>query len=140
MTAKEYLKSLRGIDSAIKRLQERINEERERACSLKSPEMKGRIQASPSGGAAFEHKVIRADEKTAVYERERNSYVASWNRIVGEIESLEDYRHVDVLFKRYVRFMDFQDIAEDMGYSLSRIFELHRTALTAFERKFLQSP
>lgn len=53
---------------------------------------------------------------------------------INSIHNLKSVNHIKVLFKKYIEFKDFQDIAKEMNYSYQWIIELHNAALTEFER------
>ncbi|MCF0230661.1 MAG: hypothetical protein HUJ76_13330 [Parasporobacterium sp.] len=56
------------------------------------------------------------------------------HRIIGEIQSLEDSRHVDLLYRRYVSWQSWEQIADVMHYDKRHIHRLHGDALLAFRK------
>lgn len=68
-----------------------------------------------------------------------DEYVKIKDRIINEIHQMDDPRYEAVLYLRYVKFYTFEVIADDMKYSLRRIYQLHGEALQAFARLHLIS-
>ena len=66
-------------------------------------------------------------------------YEARWkeeekelNRILEMIEKLDDpYR--DILYYRYIKFLDLKSVGEEIGYSYDRIKHLHGIALLKYK-------
>ena len=55
--------------------------------------------------------------------------VKAYNDISGRIRELEDEDERDVLFYRYIKGLEWWEIARSMDYSESWIYELHGRAL-----------
>ena len=52
-------------------------------------------------------------------------------QIVETIKAVGHAEHQTLLEKRYLCFMTFEQIAEDMSYSVNNIFKMHKKALLA---------
>ena len=65
-----------------------------------------------------------------------DKYVDLKNRIVEQIESMEDENTYNILFSRYIEKKSFELIAIEMDYSWRQIIRLHGKALRQFEEKF----
>ena len=64
---------------------------------------------------------------------EIDSYTELKHKIINEIHQLADKRYVDILYKRYVDGMKFEQIALEMNYEYKWTCSLHGRALLAFE-------
>ena len=51
------------------------------------------------------------------------------NKILEEIDTLEDDRYVEVLDSFFIECKSFEDIAEDMGYQERHVIRLYSQAL-----------
>lgn len=49
------------------------------------------------------------------------------------IKAVTDTEHHDILAKRYLEFKDWNQIAEEMGYSKPSCYRLHREALAGMK-------
>ncbi len=56
------------------------------------------------------------------------------HEVIGQIHSLDNYRYIQVLYKRYIEFKSLQTIAAEMSFSYRYLLELHGKALEAFEQ------
>ena len=133
MTAKEYLRQIELLNAKISRRQKQIDELHALAEGNGSPSLSERVQTSMDGD-----KMSDAVSKYVDLESELEEMVCDLmvlkNRIIGEIEELDDVRYVQILEKRYVDCMTFEQIAVDMHMDIRHIFRLHGYALLKFER------
>lgn len=88
------------------------------------------------GGSRRDDLAERVDELLR-YRDELAGLLADYvelQRFAGRvIESLDDYRHIQVLNMRYLEGREHCDIAKAMGYSERREYALHREALDALD-------
>ena len=63
-----------------------------------------------------------------------DEFVDLKDKIINEIHQLKDYRHIDVLYQRYVQYHSFELIAVNMGYTIRRVYQLHGDALQEFQK------
>lgn len=134
MTAKQYLRQLSRIENQIKTLSEEIEERRTRLTSTAAPVLGDKVQTSPTDVftnmmAALADKEVQQAELVYIYEAQRD-------KIVGEIIGLSNPTYSRILYLRYVRHWKWADIAEDMFYSVQRIYQLHGHALIAFAEAY----
>ena len=95
------------------------------------------VQTSHSGSAPFEksvEKLISLEEELDVLIDE---YVTLKNKIIGEIQGLNNTVYIALLHKRYVEYKSLEVIAVEMHYSYERVRHLHGYALHAFELEYL---
>ena len=136
MTAKQYLRQLSKIEFNIKLLSEEVEERRTRLTSTAAPALGDKVQSSPRGDAfaaamaALADKDIQRQQMIWIYEQLRDEIT---DRILG----MEDAAQAQVLYERYVKRKRWDVIAEEMHYTVQRIFQIHGNALVAFYVKYL---
>lgn len=136
MTAKQYLRQLSKIEFNIRLLSEEVEERRTRLTSTAAPVLGNKVQSSPRGDAfaaamaALADKDIQRQQMIWVYEQLRDEIT---DRILG----MEDSAQAQVLYERYVKRKRWDVIAEEMHYTVQRIFQIHGNALVAFYVKYL---
>ena len=136
MTAKQYLRQLSKIEFNIRLLTEEVEERRTRLTSTAAPVLGDKVQSSPRGDAfaaamaALADKDLQRQQMIWVYEQLRDEIT---DRILG----MEDSAQAQVLYERYVKRKRWDVIAEEMHYTVQRIFQIHGNALVAFYVKYL---
>ena len=128
---KEYLRKYRTHVRRIHRINAEIAELR----SMKiSPSVNndgmphgGCVQSDLSGYAA------ELDRMVQELIDERYCRIKDYQEIVGRIKKLKSENEKDVLFYRYIRGMDWWEIAEKMKFSERQIFRIHGKALANFK-------
>ncbi len=133
MNAKQYLKQAYKLNDRIKDKEERIADLKETASSLGSIDYsKDIVQTSPSGDAPFVHKImmiIELEEKLqADVIRLRDLKI----EINHAIDEMTDVNCSLLLSKRYVLMRTWEQIAEEMNYSVMQIHRIHERALQVF--------
>lgn len=147
MTAKEYLQQIRKQDikigqriTQLERMKSRLAQMEAYAYATGSIDYsKDKVQSSPSSGNE------RVEEKVD-YEKQVKQFAESVrkmirdgealrDKIITEIQSLENAVYVDILYRRYVDCHSFERIACDMSYTYQYTLNLHGEALKAFEQK-----
>ena len=132
MTTKEYLKQIKVLDHKIKHKENQLAELRARIMQAGGVNYgRERVQSSPKGDKMAED-VIRMIELEEQISAERAAYFKKKQEIVNRIHRMDEAAYIDVLIKRYVELKGFEVIAEEMHYSISYTYELHRKALHAF--------
>lgn len=134
MTAKEYLEQVGEIDSIIKRLERERDELRADLYRVGSPANMGeRVQSSKSGDTFF-RLIAKIDKKDREIQREMVRLVDMKNRIIRQIERLKNEDHRAVLIYRYVMGLHWNEIAEQMHYSIRSCHNKRDEALRAFAK------
>lgn len=64
---------------------------------------------------------------------ERYKRIKTYQQIVRQIKRMKSENEKDVLFYRYIRGLDWWEIAEKMKFSERQIFRFHGKALIHFE-------
>ena len=136
MRAKEYLQQIKKLDIRIGQRITQLNEMRARVHIMRSFDYsKDRVQSTPtSGNKQIEELVDFENNLTELIKREQ----IFKDKIITEIQLLENPIHVDILFRRYVEMQSFERIACDMGYVYNYACSLHGDALKEFESKVLK--
>lgn len=130
MTSREYLEQLRKSEKNIEKLTEQ-SERLMAALGIRAINYdKDKVQTSPRDSMTDKMcELIDLDSEIRKY---RYEYEIKRNRIVKEIIQIEDWRYSDILYKRYVEFKRFEQIAMEMSYDYDWIRTLHSRALTNF--------
>ena len=63
------------------------------------------------------------------YQKALDEALSVRSECLAYLEELEDERYADVLHKRYLMGMGWQDIADDMGYTYHHVHKLHSEAI-----------
>lgn len=142
MTAKEYLKQIQVLD---KKIQQRIDERDSlmtRAVSTGSRGMKQDvIQVTVDGdkvGRIVDRYIDMEKRITIMIDR----LIDLRHKIIGQIQQLENPKHVELLYLRYVKYLRLEEIACIMiktnkePYSYEHINRMHGQALQEFQKKF----
>lgn len=127
---KEYLREYRGHVRRIARIEAELSELRamKTAISVNNDGMPhGSGQSDLSGYAAELDRL----ERSLLGERHRR--VSAYKDIVKRIKRLRSENELDVLFYRYIKGLEWWEIAEKMGYSERWVLKIHGQALANFE-------
>ena len=135
MTTKEYLNQISRLNRMINNKIAEIQQLRELACSISSINSEDRVQSTPNFDK-IGSKIAKIDELEKKLDETIDKYVDLKNRIVEQIESMEDENTYNILFSRYIEKKSFELIAIEMDYSWRQIIRLHGKALRQFEEKF----
>lgn len=137
MTAKQYLRQLEKIKIRIDHLTWQIKELDERATSLRGLDYSApAVQTSPTNDASFVSAIVKlSDIKSEVTER-IVQYEQIQNKIIKQIERVDNALFEKVLFKRYVELKSYNEIADELQMSISYFHKAHKLALETFGRLF----
>lgn len=128
---KEYLRKYRTHVRRIHRINAEIAELR----SMKiSPSVNN--DGMPHGGCGQSDLSGYAAELDSMVQElidERYCRIKDYQEIVRRIKKLKSENEKDVLFYRYIRGMDWWEIAEKMKFSERQIFRIHGKALANFK-------
>ena len=139
MTAKEYLNQAYQIDRQIQVIRGKIDKMRDIA-TYKSPQFEDTGSHSAENNSA-ENKILKFVEYESKQEELINNLIDKRNEIEHAISRLADSVQREILERRYLLYQPWEShydtvsgqyvkgIAESMGYSKRRIFQLHGEAL-----------
>lgn len=134
MTAKEYLKRLKGIDELIETLQQELESSRAmaEACGMK-------FNATPSFGTNnISDKTSDLAIKINELEEQLKQYVSEYidKKTVASriINKMTDTRYQTVLYQYYFKNRTLEGTAGYMNRTYQNICKLHGNALLEFEK------
>ena len=127
---KEFLRSYRLHANRMERILEEIEELREMQM-LPMQNMDGMPHAGAAGG--LENYAALFDEKDKELEKEKEQKIQAYSKIVYSISKLEEKKENDVLFYRYIKGWDWEEISEKMNYSKRWVLDIHGKALEHLE-------
>lgn len=137
MRAKEYLQQLRRLDTVIdQKIKELDDLKVKSTCIGGFDYSKERVQTSPSGDAPYVRTVSRMIDLNEEINRDIDDFVGRKHKIINEIQSLENTKHIQILFKKYVEYKTFERISVEMNYTYQYIVLLHGYALKEFSQKY----
>lgn len=130
MTEKQYLKQVYKLNEKIKDKQERINSLRLMSESIGVIDYsKDKIKLSPTNDAAFTNQIMQIIKFEEELEQDKKRMKDLFIEISRTIDKLDNVNEMLVLSKRYLLMKSWEEIAEEMNYSLSQIFRMHKEAL-----------
>ena len=127
---KEYLRQYQRHVRRIKRIGSELAELRAMRVSI-SVNNDGMPRGS--GCADLSGYAAELDRLERDLLRERYARIADYKDISGQISKLSSENEKDVLFYRYIKGLEWWEIAEKMGYSERQIHRYHGKALAHFE-------
>lgn len=132
MTAKEYLQQAYIIDRKIKLDTERLSKMLAalygRGVSCESDGSKHARQ-----GNGFENALLRFMEQKKRLDTEIDQLTEKRQEIEKAIAAVPNEVQREVLTRRYLLYQDWKIIAQEMGYTERRIFQIHSSALKTFQ-------
>lgn len=135
MTAKEYLYQLEKLDTKINQKLEELTALKQSATSITVATDTERVQTSGTSDRVGTLAVKIADMRKEI-DMEIDGFVDKKHRIINQIHTLSDSKHMKLLFKKYVQFKSLELIAVEMGYTYQYIVELHGYALNEFKKTY----
>ena len=129
---KEYLRSYRQHVRRIHRINAEIAELREMKLHPSMKPDDGMPHGS-SGQGDLSGYAAELDDMIRELIHERYVRIKTYQAIARQIKRMKIRNESDVLFYRYIKAMDWWDIAELMGFSERQIYRIHGKALVHFE-------
>lgn len=137
MKAKEYLQQLQRLDSLINQRIKELCDLRVMLTNIGSFDYsKDRVQTSSSGDAQFVKTIGKIVELEEEINREINNFIDEKHKIINQIQTLQNPKHIDILYKHYVEFKRLEIVAIEMNYTYQYVVLLHGYALKEFSKKF----
>ena len=128
---KSYLRQIKILDTKINRRMEQLSEIKSLATRVTSVITPDRVQTSGPGNN-LENAMVRYLDIENEVKKTIDEYVETKNRIIKEIEQLSDDRFISVLSMRYLDYLPWEDIADELYMSERQVFRIHGKALIAF--------
>ena len=133
MTAKEYLSQAYRLNQLANTKMEQI--ENLRALSEKVTVSYGAEQVSHSRNVtSMEDTIVRIVAAQEDLNRQLNKIVGLQVEISTLIDKMQNVYYSEILTKRYLRFMPWNRIASEMGYSRRWVMQKHKQALEVVDK------
>lgn len=134
VTAKQYLKQAYKLNERIKDKEERIAYLKSSSISVGAIDYsKERVQTSPSGDAPFVHQIMIISELEEKLNKDLNELKRLQSEINKAVDEVKDVNCSLLLSKRYILMKTWEQIAEEMNYSVMQIHRIHKKALSLFK-------
>lgn len=135
MTTKEYLGQISRLNRMINNKLTEIAQLKDMAVSISAPQSGERVQTTPNFDKIGK-KYAKIDEMERKIDGMVDELVDKKEKIIQQIDSMEDENTYNILFARYIEKKTFEVIATEMKYSWRQVVRLHGTALKQFEKKY----
>lgn len=135
MTTKDYLNQISRINRMINNKIVELSQLKELACSISAVSGEDRVMVTPNFDK-IGTKQAKIDEMERNIDALVDEYIIKRDKIVSQIDSMEDENVYNVLFLRYIEKKTFEVIATEMNYSWRQTIRLHGIALKKFEQKY----
>lgn len=135
MTTKEYLGQISRLNRMINNKLTEIAQLKDMAVSISAPQNGDRVQTTPNFDK-IGTKYAKIDEMERKIDCMVDELVDKKEKIIQQIDSMEDENTYNILFARYIEKKTFEVIATEMKYSWRQVVRLHGTALKQFEKKY----
>lgn len=129
-TPKEYLRQLRTAEIKIEQKEEELERLKASLESISTGTDSERVQTTPRDKVSEEvpQKVDLEEEINA----DLGALLMLRNKIINEIQSMDNPVYINILYKRYVQYKSLEEIAVEMNYAYGYIKRIHGHALLAF--------
>lgn len=135
MTTNDYLNQISRINRMINNKIVELSQLKELACSISAVSGEDRVMVTPNFDK-IGTKQAKIDEMERNIDALVDEYIIKRDKIVSQIDSMEDENVYNVLFSRYIEKKTFEVIATEMNYSWRQTIRLHGIALKKFEQKY----
>ena len=127
MNAREYLEQLQKMDIAINQNIAWLYELKNIRKELKGVNYTSqKVKTSKSNRADFEKTLLIIMDMEQNINDSIDKFVDQKNEIIKQIQSLDNHKYVQVLYKKYVEYKRLEEIAIEMHYSYQYIKEIHK--------------
>ena len=135
MKTKDYLSQVSRLNKMINNKLSEIYQLRELSVSISAVGNDEKVQTSPNFdkiGTA----IAKIDELENNLDKMIDEYLVKRERIIAQIDTMEEESVYQILFSRYIEKKTFEKIATEMEYSWRQMVRLHGKALQQFEKKY----
>ena len=133
MTPKEYLKQIAKYDYKIYRLDDEILTLRAKLGAKGISYDKVKVQSSPTDQTDLIAKMIDMEAKA---DELRVEALELREKIISQINDMEDPIDAEFLYLRYVKCLNLELIARKIGYTYEYAGQKHGIALQKFEAQY----
>lgn len=131
-TPKEYLRQLRTAEIKIEQKEEELERLKSSLESISTGTDSERVQTTPRDRLSEE--ITRIVDLEKEINSDLGAMLMLRNKIINEIQSMDNPVYIDILYKRYVQYKSLEEIAVEMSYSYVHIRRLHGYALIQFSK------
>lgn len=129
MTPKEYLNQVRFLDIKINNKLKEVENLKEMALTLKSSSFEEKVQISKESGDSIGESIARVIDLEREITNDIDNLIAIKKVVIETIDSIGDSECIDLLYKRYINYSTWEQIAVDMKYTIRNIYNIHGRAL-----------
>ena len=134
--AQKYLEQVEKLNSQIEMLTENLREV-ESTLGYRAQNYLDRVQTSVSVDGIC-NSVLQLLNLEVEIEEAKTELLRKKEKIASELDSLSSPKYIKILNYRYLRLMEYEDIADKIGYCGRHITRLHGKALEAFYEEVLK--
>ena len=131
--AKEYFAQIRKTDRLINRLDSTIVTLRSSLTSTGSQLKQDKVQTSGPKNT-LEETITKIIDLEADINRRIDELVSMKQEAFTMINRIPDLDQQNILIGRYIQLKKWEDISEELNYSMQWVFELHGKGLLAFAK------
>lgn len=132
MTISEYTQRIDYLKWMIESKKEKILALEEIATSITSVQTGMPHDPSPTQSRMAEAVLKKLDLENSI-KADEAAIQALKDELSAAIEKVASPKYQAILYKRYIRNKPFEEICEDLSYSASYVFRLHKEAAVALE-------
>ena len=125
MTTKDYLNQISYYNKIIDNKLIEITQYKELSYSISAV-------VNEERGCGY----VRLEQMEESLDKLIDKYIDVKNKIIEQIEQINNEDYYTVLFLRYVRKFTFEKIANETGWCWRQVHRIHAKALQAFEDKY----
>lgn len=134
MNAKEYLQQIKRLDTLINRKTDLLYDLKSQVLSITASAEGERVKHS-SNVHRMEDTIVKIIDLQNEINTIIDQLVDVKREILTVIDSLDDADLIDLLYRRYVYYEKWEDIALKMNYNVRWIYRLHKKALQKISEK-----
>lgn len=136
-TPKEYLRQLKTAEIKIEQKEEELERLKSSLESISTGTDSERVQTTPKDRLSEE--ITRIVDLEEEINEDLGALLMLRNKIINEIQSMDNPVYINILYKRYVQYKSLEEIAVEMSYSYTRLRHLHGRALQGFKKKYIDN-
>lgn len=124
--ANTYLKQLRLLDVQIKQKEGELARLKSETENI-TPILSERVQTSASDKLSA--KIAEIVDIEQDIKKRKTELIIKRHNIIEKIHTLKDPVLVEILYKRYIEYKNYKEIAEEMHYNINYVMRLKSKAL-----------
>ena len=131
--AKDFLNQISRLDALINRLLNTVATERSRLTSIGCELKQDKVQTSGPKNT-LEETITKIIDLEAKINARIDELVSMKQEAFTMINRIPDLDQQNILIGRYIQLKKWEDISEELNYSMQWVFELHGKGLLAFAK------